>query len=442
MSIVLTKLQEKYIYSKNRITAFCAARSCGKTFATAYLICNKMTHGKSVLAVAPTYPLLNSVLIKDTLDMFRRHKWKFDYNKTEKLLIIFNRNGSELARCYFRSADCYDTIRGISNVSVLVMDEAAYCVREAYEVALACLRGEHVRDPQAYLVSTPRGLSNWFSQIYLSEGVEQIHGTSFDNPYIDENFVDMLKSQYGSDEFIQQEIYATILDSTNAGVFKASDFAIMQNNKEHIDGNIIFGFDIGGSGDDYSAISVIKGNQILESVVQKTNSDGDLVSFVSFMVNKYNPKKINIDQTGLGHLLPSRLAPLFPRIEINGVNFGSSSKKKGYANTRSEMYFDLRNAIRNDGLHFMDVDKKIQDMVEVEMMATEYYIDNNTNFLLKKKSEIKKELKRSPDILDSLALACYGATGISKQAIDSALHTLSQPKKYYNNKSANYNIRR
>lgn len=434
MAIKLLPLQHNYVYSPSQVTAFLAGRGCGKTFATAYLICNKMTHGKSVLAVAPTYPLLNAVLIKETLDMLRRHNWKFVYNKTDKLLVLHNKNGSELSRCYFRSADCYDTIRGISNVAILVMDEAAYCPREAYEVSIACLRGEHVRNPQVYLVSTPRGKANWFSQVYLSEGITQIHGTSYDNPHNGDGYVDMLKSQYGSDEFIQQEVFGSILDSTSSGLFKSSDFSLLKQTSNCMNDPIVFGFDVGGSGDDKSAISVVIGNRIVEIASMSTPDDKTLIDFVSYMYNKYNPSRITIDATGLGNLLPSRIRPLFTACDIVGVNFAQSPIKQGYNNARSEMYFDLRNKIRANELCFANIDQSKQDMIEMEMLATNYSIDKRHNLAIDDKASVKKEIKRSPDMLDSLALAVYNTQTISQQSINHALKVISTTKKYYNNK--------
>lgn len=436
MTITLTNLQKKYIYSTSKVTAFCAARACGKTFATAFLIGNRMTHGKSVLAVAPTYPLLNAVLIKDTLDMFRKHNWKVNYNKSEKLLIIYKKDGSELARCYFRSADCFDTIRGISNVSVLVMDEAAYCERAAYEVSLACLRGENVRDPQVFLVSTPRGRSNWFSEVYMTEDVESIHGTSLDNPYIDPNYIKMLEAQYGSEEFARQEIYAEILDSTSAGYFKKSDIDILNSSAQFNAGEITFGMDIAGEGDDYSAIAVKQGNLILDLKMLKTPDDESLVSFLSYMVSTYpEVKKIYIDKSGAGHI-PSRMQGIFKSIQIMGVHFSSSAyKDETFANQRAEMYDSLRAEIRKNNLHFAPtIDKKIREMVEVELYATEYKINNNRLIQLKKKEEIKKIIGRSPDISDALALACIDTHKVTPDKINKALNHLAQPKKYYNNK--------
>lgn len=429
--VKLLPKQKQFVYSTARTTAYCAGRSSGKTFAMAFLISSKLTTGISVLAVAPTYPLLNAVLIKDTLEMLRRYGWKYNYNKTDKLLILSNRDGSELSRCYFRSADCYDTIRGISNVAVLVMDEAAYCAQEAYDVCLACLRGENIRNPQAYLVSTPKGFSNWFSQVFMAETTESIKGSSLDNTYIDEGFVEMLKERY-SDSFAEQEIYAEILDSTSAGVFKANDVTLLKEMKYEKTGETVFGFDIAGSGDDLSSIAVKVGNKLVEISMKKTDDDNSLVEFVSFMIDKYKPVKINIDSTGIGNLLPSRLAPLFPNIQMCGVNFGAASSRDGFSNARSDMYFMLRDAIRKEGLHFSGIDKKVQDIIEAEMFATEYSIDNRTNFQLKSKKDIKKELKRSPDALDSLALACYTTGCASNDAIKKALNTANTSKKFHN----------
>ena len=127
MSIKLLPKQELFVYSKHKVTVYYAGRGGGKSYAASFLVANRLTHGKNVLGIAPTYGVLSSVLIKGTLDMLRAYKWKYKYNKSEKLLVLHKKDGTELSRAYFRSAENPELIRGITDIDVLVMDEAAVC---------------------------------------------------------------------------------------------------------------------------------------------------------------------------------------------------------------------------------------------------------------------------------------------------------------------------
>ena len=427
MIIKLTPIQNKFIFSKGKVTAFSAGRATGKTFATSYLIGRKMTAGESILAVAPTYNLLSSVLIKDTLEMFRKHKWPIKYNKTEKLLVVYNKNGTELSRCYFRSADSYETIRGISNVSTLIFDEAAICDKEAYDVALACLRGEKVRNPQVYLVSTPRGRGNWFSNIYLAEGTVQVHGTSFDNPYIDKGFVDMLHAQYGNDEFAKQEIYAEILDGSSHSVFNGDDIHLLSVNNPPADGKITFALDVASTGDDNSVITVIINGRIRDILKRKTTDDNVLLQFISEVIYKHGkPDLMILDKTGLGSFLPSRFQNKWPDILFRGINFAEASNYDAYANKRAEMYFNLRNCIRKGMIATDGIDKDILNQLEEELFAQEFTVNTQRKIILTKKNEVKSTIGRSCDISDSVALATMVIKGLSGEKIREGLEEMKR----------------
>ena len=428
--VKLTPIQNKFVFSKGRVTAFLAARAVGKTFATAYLIGKKMTIGESVLAVAPTYNLLSSVLIKDTLEMFRKHRWPVKYNKTEKLLVVYDKKGVEISRCYFRSADSYETIRGISNVSTLIFDEAAICDKEAYDVALACLRGEKVRNPQVYLVSTPRGIGNWFSNIYLADDTIRVHGTSYDNPYIDKGFVEMLHAQYGDDEFARQEIYAEIVNGSSHSVFTGDDIHALSVNTPVSDGKVTFALDVASTGSDYSVITVIVGGYVRDILKRKTTDDNVLLRFISEAISKHGkPDLMILDKTGLGNFLPSRFQQQWPDILFRGINFAEASKYEAYANKRAEMYFNLRNSIRKGLIAIDGIDKDILNNLEEELFALEFTTNTQRKIILTKKEDVVKKIGRSCDISDSVALATMVIKGLSGEQIRQGLDEMKRKVK-------------
>lgn len=229
------------------------------------------------------------------------------------------------------------------------------------------------------------------SEIFLNDKTLSIKGTSYDNEHVARASIDNLIERYG-EEFARQEIYAEILDSTSAGYFKKSDIDILNSSAQFNAGEIVFGMDIAGEGDDYSAIAVKQGNLILDLKMLKTPDDESLVSFLSYMVSIYpEVKKIYIDKSGAGHI-PSRMQGIFKSVQVIGVHFAASAyKDETFANQRAEMYDSLRTEIRKNTLHFAPtIDKKIREMVEVELYATEYKINNNRLIQLKRKKRLRK----------------------------------------------------
>lgn len=439
LSIKLLPKQELFVYSKHRTTVYYAGRGGGKSFAASFLVANRLTHGKNILGIAPTYGVLSSVLIKCTLDILHAHKWKYKYNKSEKLLVLSNRDGSELSRAYFRSAENPELIRGITDIDVLIMDEAAVCSPLTYDIALACLRGAKVRNPQSFLITTPRGRANWTADIYLDHETLAIHSTLDENTEIDvETFKATLLKRYG-EMFARQEIYAEILDSTEDGLFKMAHIDTLKDTPlEPTYGEVVAGFDVAGSGGDFSAITIRQGNTILALEKRRTPDDHSLVDFFDYMYRLYRPSKANIDTGGPGHFLPSRLEPLYPSCAMVGCAF-SSREHEGYANLRTKIYFDLREEVIERKLHFSsEIGKELVEEVEVELLATEYELNSRRELALISKDEIKKEISRSPDASDSLALACYRSGGVSREQAGEAMQRLKNSRKVFPSSSRRF----
>lgn len=437
--IELYDKQIEFVYSLDIVTVMLCGRMAGKSTAAAYLVVNRLTWGQSVLVVAPTYQMLRNSMISMTLKILHMYGYRknkhYSYNGSTHDLIFFDKYGNEFSKIHFRSGENYEAIRSVTDVHLLVLDEAALLDMECFEVAMACVRGKTVTNPQYFFATTPRGRANFVSRLCFEPGTKVIRATSYDNKNVAKASIDNLVRFYG-EEFMRQEILAEIIDSTSSGVFKKSDIDILNSTHDNISGDVIFGFDIAAEGDDFSAIVVKQGNQILEVAILRTPDDESFVNFFQFMYCKHpNVKKVNIDKTGSGAgLLPSRLGGLFKSVEFVGVHFGQSAINNSYANARAEMYHNLRDEIRNHKLHFVNIDKTLSDMCELELLATEFKINNKRQIQLNGKDEIKKIISRSPDISDALALSCYDTTGIAKSSIQKTVKALSKSSKAFPNK--------
>jgi hypothetical protein len=314
-----------------------------------------------------------------------------------------------------------------------MIDEAALIDLECYLIAIATLRGPLVRNPRHYFLTTPKGKGNWVSELAEDPKSNVIKATSYDNTLLDESFVQDLLDRYG-DDFSRQEIYGEIIDASTSCVFPGTMLASIKDSSiPKTGGELVFGFDIGGDGDDLSAIAVRRGNVIEALEERKTPQQSDLEAFYLEMTRKHGlPDQTFVDATGLGHFLPKVFRVVLPGGEFVSVNFGAGSIAAGYSNRRTEIYFNLRDHVKK-GLHFAPhVDPAIVRKTETELFATEYKIDHNTDFALVPKKDIKKKLGRSPDRADALALACAKGSHITQDAVKAAQEKIRKRKRYPN----------
>lgn len=435
MKFVPTSKQMEFIYSKDVMTVMVCGRMFGKSSAASFLVVNRLTHGQSVLVVAPTYSMLSNSMIRMVKNLLHDFGFKLGkhwaYNGSYHDLRMIDKEGKETATCYFRSAENYESIRSVTNCHCLVVDEAALVPPEAFQVAMACIRAPGWNHPQYFLVSTPRGRGNFFSDLFFKKETKSITGTSYDNPHVGRASIDNMIAQYG-EEFARQEIYAEIIDSTSDGVFKLLDIVKLKDvaNCKPGKNEVVAGFDIASKGDDYSVISVRKGNKIVGIYKRKTPTDEDYVNFFAHVNSLNGITRVVVDETGLGSFVPSRLRKLYPNIQVVGVNFGATPIDDGYTNARAELYFNFRNGIRDNKICIDEsVFAEHSKEIEPELFATDFKLNNRGKIQLISKDDIKSKLGRSPDVSDSLVLCAWNGHGLSASQVSAALTQINRSVK-------------
>ena len=144
-------------------------------------------------------------------------------------------------------------------------------------------------------------------------------------------------------------------------------------------------------------------------VAKKTTTDiATLIDLCRVSLGGLSPNYILIDSTGIGTFAPAEFQKVWKDAKVIGVNFGAKANKKGYSVRRDEIYFDLKKKINQGWTISSTIDEKIVKQIEKEFYATEYGINNNRDFKLIPKAEIKSKIGgRSPDMLDAI---CLGAS--------------------------------
>lgn len=119
------------------------------------------------------------------------------------------------------------------------------------------------------------------------------------------------------------------------------------------------------------------------------------------------PNYIIIDSTAIGTFAPAEFQKIWKDSKVIGVNFGAKANKKGFALRRDEIYFDLKKKINQGWTISSSIDAKIVAQIEKQFYATAYGLNNNRDFKLIPKAEIKSKIGVSPDMLDAI---CLGAS--------------------------------
>ena len=160
----------------------------------------------------------------------------------------------------------------------------------------------------------------------------------------------------------------------------------------------ILGIDIARFGDDRNVIAMKQGRKI-EILKTWTGLDGmQSASRIIETIQELNPELTFIDGGGVG-------GPVFDRVKqiigdsVIEINFGSkATNDKKWFNKRTEMWGDLRDAMRA-GLDLPDITDLKNDL-----LAPLYKFSPKEQIMLERKQDIKKRGLASTDYADAVAL--------------------------------------
>jgi predicted phage terminase large subunit-like protein len=212
--------QMEFLKSNSLFRGFTGGRGAGKSFVGAYDILRRAQPGRLYMIVAPTYPMLNDSSLRSFTAHAETLGLTYSMNRSRFVATLPNR-----AEILFRSADNPNKLRG-PNLSGVWMDEASYIEKEAYEIAIACLReaGE-----QGWLTATftPKGRQHWTYQVFgmKADNTSLFRSATRDNVFLPDTFENVIRGQYTT-MMAAQELEGEFIEF-NAGVFARHWFGIV-----------------------------------------------------------------------------------------------------------------------------------------------------------------------------------------------------------------------
>jgi hypothetical protein len=193
-TVELHRVQAAFRASRALYRGFVGGRGSGKSWVAAYDLIRRAKPKRLYMVAAPTYVVLRD----STLRTFNAIATDFGMvqpgNVRRSPPSCTLNNGAEII---FRSADDPERMRG-PNLSGVVLDEASLMTKDAYDIAIACLRegGE-----TGWLAAsfTPKGLMHWTYEVFGTgkPNTELFRAKTKDNPFLPADFEQAIMEQYG-----------------------------------------------------------------------------------------------------------------------------------------------------------------------------------------------------------------------------------------------------
>ena len=283
-----------------------------------------------------------------------------------------------------------------------IIDEASGIPQVIFEVAEGAMTGENTL---VVMTANPTRVEGYFYDSHHKNRWQwncyQFNAEETEN--VSQKWVEEKKRQYGEDSDVYRvRVRGEFPKQSSNAVFSlqevedASQATVFDNS-----GGEVWGIDIADFGDDKTVLCKRRGKEFYEITARSGLTLPDIAGWLIFEYNNSHrkPSVIFSDAIGVGSSLS---AVCFDKgldivVGVKGSSQASDSKK--YHNKRAEWYYTLKEIL---------ADGKMPDDDELigELMAQKYKISATGKLQLVEKDEIKKELGRSPDKSDALALSC------------------------------------
>ena len=282
--------QKKARESTKQISGIVGGRGCGKSIFLSVMAVSEILQGGKVILFAQDFKALMLTMFKEIQERFRECQLVPEVNNGIKSIKFGN------GELYGFSYENIESVRGLSECSMLILDEFAIAPINILETVAPCLRGSS-RRKRIIFGTTPRKGSIW-NKWFRDDTVDKdvFTATMYDNTELDEEDYKLQENAIKDDKAFQQEILGTILDDdVEFGIIRQSDYPLCR--KENY-GIRKMGIDCAGSGGDYNVFVVSDDNGILEIVREQIADTYKLYSIANELTKKWNVKRINIDCTG------------------------------------------------------------------------------------------------------------------------------------------------
>ncbi len=338
-------------------------------------------------------------------------------------MVIDAPNGN---RMYFVGLNDREGIKSVTFTNgiaeIIVAEEASQFLKEDIDQLNLRLRGNTGIKKEFHLWLNPINITHWIKIWFFDKKAYDafLHRSTYkDNLFIDDEYKKILLA-YKDNDYYLYTVYALgewgSLDENNVIIQQRVLLeAANQKIADPAPGGLNIGIDVARFGDDKAVIYYKKGMKVFDPISYDKSSTTLLkdkaIELVTLFRAKHGEKLlciINVDVTGVGagvvdQLVEWKKKNKIKRVKINAINFGGKAKDEDkYANTVTEMYFELGETLENE---YVDLPYHSDTINEAGTRC--YEVDNKSRLKIEPKEIFKKRLAHSPDFADALALCVY-----------------------------------
>lgn len=353
-----------------------------------------LLEGKRVICLGQNFKAVSEVLMQECTNRLYEILKPEEFQIHKGMMKITYKKGV----IYFASYETPDAIRGYTEISLAILDEAALADPEIMTILPFCMRGKDIV-PKLVMISTPRG-QNWLTRFVKENNVPLITATTKDNKFITDEQIALMRKSCVSESAWRREYFGEECEDVDNGTIFTSD---MFDNAIKSGTTITIGCDPSGFGHDLNSIVLRRGNTIEKYHKVQVCAAKDLFAIIKTWIYEYG--KSNLSAINIDAAYGSALYELLMSSEFAGftnlVSFGGSADEASYANKRAEIYMKTKQFISEHGLNGVD------EAAINEFLSTKYILNNRDKIQLIPKEEIKQAIGRSPDTADSIALTFF-----------------------------------
>lgn len=312
---------------------------------------------------------------------------------------------------------------------VLVFDEASNIADKVWEVAEGALTDENTEIIWLAFGNPTRNTGRFrecFTRYKHRWITRQIDSRSVDGT--NKAQIEKWAADYGEDsDFFRVRVRGMFPRASDLQLIPTDWVAAAQRREPAygLDDALICGIDIARGGDDDNVIRFRRGLDAksippIRIPGSETRDTTLFIAKVCTVVQEQKPDAVFVDSTGVGGPVADQLRRLMPGVPIIDVNFASAAPDRHYANMRTYIWWQMREALRA-GLAIDDCPE-----IEAELTSPEYTHNQRDQVALEKKADIKKRLGISPDDADALALTFTFPVQRNRETGDNGTGLLSE----------------
>lgn len=336
-----------------------------------------------------------------------KHWWELTSGKGS--MTYYHKDHREHWRCDAQTSreensEAFAGLHAANSTPFYIFDEASGIPDKIYEVREGGLTDG---EPMTFDFGNPTRNSGRFHQNMWGKFRDRVIRRVIDSRDVEQTnkkLFEQWAKDYGEDsDFFKVRVKGEPPDSSTLQLIPTSYY------EDNVDLDVfvtpadplVMGVDVARFGDDKSVIWMRHGRdaespndwarQIFEN-----NDTMQLASRVAEIAREKRPDAILIDGGGVGGGVIDRCRQL--GLDVIEVNFGGKATQAGVANMRSQMWSNLRDALR-DGVRLPEMPD-----LRTDMCGLEYGYNVRNDLMLESKSDMKKRGLASPDLADALAL--------------------------------------